>query len=348
MTDQEREHFVARVISGLIPIRLHHDGAERTYFLRRPEPLDNLLAEETWVDRKREAADDAVMTAAEALQTLRDQGLWDQQNDKDLAQLEKDTETLKVAVFQMFMRPNAREGARAKLLAARRGRLELLNRKHHLDSMTQEGLADAARTRFLVSRLLLRQDGTREWPNDTLLHEDSLLLDQAVRAYLQSRPAEAVFREVARREPWRSVWSARKSEGSVFGVPAAHLTEEQRTLCGWSSLYESVDGHPEKPVAAVIEDDDALDGWMIVQQRKQKEEVKPESLPLNEKIAGCGEVFLFAENEEEAKGIEGMNDPTAARVKAMRNAQIFKQGLVQEAEMPDSKVKILQQFAAMR
>ena len=66
-------------------------------------------------------------------------------------------------------------------------------------------------------------------------------------------------------------------------------------------MYSKIYEHPECPEDAIIEDDDALDGWMLNQQKenkKQKMEKGVDNL-LGKKGQKAQEVFLMAKNEEE-------------------------------------------------
>jgi hypothetical protein len=73
---------------------------------------------------------------------------------------------------------------------------------------------------------------------------------------------------VARTDPWRGVWAARRAEAGVFGKPACDLTDEQRSVVGWSLLYDGARECPDCPPDDVLTDDDAFDGWLI--KRRQR------------------------------------------------------------------------------
>ena len=83
---------------------------------------------------------------------------------------------------------------------------------------------------------------------------------------------EAQYRELARNNPWRSYWSSEKTARGVFGVCAAETTTEQRTIMMFSSMYDSVYESGEAPEDNVIEDDDMLDGWFLIQKQKREQE----------------------------------------------------------------------------
>jgi hypothetical protein len=52
----------------------------------------------------------------------------------------------------------------------------------------------------------------------------------------------------------------------------AEWSIDRVALCIWSSFYDNVYEHPERPPQHVIENDVALDVWVEEQQRKSQEE----------------------------------------------------------------------------
>ncbi len=148
------------------------------------------------------------------------------------------------------------------------------------------------------------------------------------------------MRELARTDPWRSIWNVGKKLGNIFDKPAVEFTSEQKTLMSWSSLYDSVSESSEAPADDVVEDDDILDGWLISQRRKRENlttQSSVEGVIGNEKIANAGEVFVVTGNKsEDIDKISSMNNPHIAavkksRFKALENAE----GAIQQGDLPD-------------
>ena len=98
------------------------------------------------------------------------------------------------------------------------------------------------------------------------------------------------------------------------------LTDSQRILIAWSSLYESINEHPECHDTFVIEDNDMLDGWLILQRKGKGNGRDPDGFIENEKIKNAQEIFIPAETLEDAKRIHGMNSEynEAMRKKKMK------------------------------
>ena len=81
-------------------------------------------------------------------------------------------------------------------------------------------------------------------------------------------------------------------------------------------MYSKIYEHPNCPNDAIIEDDDALDGWMLLEQRenKKQKEQKGVSNMMSDKIKNSKEVFLMANNDkEQTEAIFDLNDDTGLK-----------------------------------
>jgi len=352
----ERELHVARILSGTTRLRLWDHGKQRLFLVRSPTPAERYASIEAAMEAVAEAGTEELWSENELLVFLHENGLWSDEKQKMFEQVEKDIETLKVKLYQMAFRSAELAVGRRMLKVAKAKQNELYAERHQYDHMTADGQAPLARMRYMVGCCLLRADGSQVWKNNEFMDSDDLLLDEAVNAFGKSRAGEAVLRELARSEPWRSIWSCRHSEGSVFGKPSAELSDEQRHLTVWSRVYDNAYEDSECPPDSVVSDDDMFDGWLILKRRERDKGMKNKQADnaLNEKVAKSGEVFIInampeqAETSmtaEEVAAVHDLNDENAAAVKNRRMALLKQKGVVLEAEMPDSREKILAQMA---
>ena len=156
---------------------------------------------------------------------------------------------------------------------------------------------------------------------------------------------------MARTEPWRSTWSCKKCEREVFGVPTVDLTEDQKSLVIWSTMYDNIYEHPSCPQQEIVDDDDLIDGWMIVQRKeRQKSQTKlqVEDLISNDKIKNSGEVFVIGQSKSDRERIDSLNDDNAKNIKRQRLKMIQQKGFLNEADMPDTKLDLQMQSNKLR
>ena len=141
------------------------------------------------------------------------------------------------------------------------------------------------------------------------------------------------------------MWGASKTGIPLFDIPATHLTENQKVLINWSRLYDNIYENMDCPSEEVIRDDDALDGWLIVQHRKREKEKNRNEMEskLSDKTRNAQEVFLVADSEEEMKKIYSLNDPAANRKRKQRLRKVDKDGDVDITEFSDVQQQLRMQ-----
>lgn len=112
---------------------------------------------------------------------------------------------------------------------------------------------------------------------------------------------------------WRARWKAATKTGSpLFDGPTIDWNISQVTLVFWSTTYDNIFEHPEKPDQRTIENDDLLDRWMEQKSKEMEERAKKNSKKSGKSNASAydhDEVIMFDENEfEEYLEDEGYYD----------------------------------------
>jgi hypothetical protein len=334
------ELLIARIIAGCL--RFSVDG--KRYLIRQPGRLRRYKAQQVYQEALSEGLSEDLYSDEEIDALLRANGLWDDDRQKQIDTLNKDIEKLKIALFRSFFKSRERDFSRTALQTARIQLGSLHMQKNTYSSMGATGFAQVARTRYLVGSGLFCDNGRRVWKNDEFYKGNDSLLDDAVTAYSDAQISESAMRALARSDQWRSVWNCKDNTFDIFGKSAVDLTEEQRSLLSWSQLYDNVAEHPNPPHEDIIKDDDAFDGWLILQRKereRQRKEATAEAVLSGMKLPDSGEIFLVAETDEDLQNIESLNSPQAAAIKRERLAHIAKKGEVEEQHMPDSKREIM-------
>lgn len=345
MEDAQRERLLYRILSG----RTRLVVARRCYWLRCPTALERNWAQEIYFETLESSRLEGVPDDEDILRELRRVRLWDDARQKLLDEIEKHIDQWRIKVYENLLRPKEQETARFYLNTARKKRQSLLLERHAWDSHSAQGVALLTRNRFLLARCLLHADNqTPVYPqfDHRDLPDTQPLLDEFLAEQYRQRPGEAELRELARTEPWRSIWTGRQAGAAVLDRPVCDWSEEQRLLVVWTRIYDSAQESHEPPEEGVVEDDDCFDGWMLTQKQKRDADRKNRESNLigNDRIRQMGEVFVPVSSAEEAALVEKLNSPDAARVKQDRLATIDRQGTVPEAMMPDSRIKIREQF----
>lgn len=252
-------------------------------------------------------------------------------------------EELKVKLYDSFFRVKDRKKYRKELEFAKEEYTRLSKIRHSFDYLTCHGVASFAKSLYIIENSTTTEGFEKyNWADITPFS----LLNIYQSYYL----TDAQYRELARTDPWSYTWSASKNSGSVFGKSGSELSDEQKKIIMWSSLYDNISESPDSPEQSVIEDDDMLDGWLIKQRRtREKDRAKNAGNELlSDKIAKSDEVYIVAQSTEDAEKIDRMNDLQASAIKKSRQRQIESKGTVEHQNFTDVKQKLSMQLTKMQ
>ena len=140
---------------------------------------------------------------------------------------------------------------------------------------------------------------------------------------------------------WRSYWTSSKNGASLFVGSVSEWSDDQRVLASMSRMYDNVYEHPECPSDQVIEDDDMLDGWMILQRRLVDAQKKKTAVDaLHPKLRNAQEVFIMTNDSQEAEEIKSFNTQETLNTINQRSDFINAHGSVSSIELPDVQIDL--------
>ena len=172
-------------------------------------------------------------------------------------------------------------------------------------------------------------------------------MNSVVGMYNRSIFPENYIRNLARNEPWRSLWVASKKVNFklFLNKEDEDLTINQKNLILWSTTYDSIQDSYDPPNEKVLSDDDLLDGWFIFQRKKREKEEKKKKLDekfgsiksSNVRAGGKNETFVMVNKEEgfDAKSIYEMNDPASMSTIHRRSKALSEKGQLSYTDLPD-------------
>lgn len=335
----QRELIVSRIKCGQTFLYID----DKFYVVRPPSLEQEYYANVLYQEARLQAELSGMMTADDILSLLIERNLWSQNDANTVDGLKSDMEKLKVGIFDSVFDMRKREVARKALKRAKAEFEKLMQKRHAYDYISSEGYAARIKNRYLISNCT--------YVDGVSIEVDEKLLEKLTQKIIEHRLDEADYRELARSEPWRSIWNiGKKSGGNIFGQPSLLLTDEQKNLAAWSMIYDSVYESMDCPSDEVINDDDMLDGWIILQNRKREQEKKKQQAEdrFGGKLRDADEVYLVAQNQEEADSIDSLNSPESKIVKNQRAALLKKKGKMHELEMPDVQNKLRAAIAQER
>ncbi len=308
-------------------------------FITEPSPEVKYLGEHIYAKSLKDATIRGLHTEESLLSFMKQLEYWSDDKEKELEKVTKDIEETKVSLFKSHILPAKRNTLKNKLTKLKSGLSELLRTKNKYSNITSEYCAEMSKQRYLIKHSIIDLAG-----NVVVVGKNKL--ERAIALYNSSRVGEPEIRSLARSETWLSIYSI---SSTPFDGAVNRYSHEQRHLIAWTSLYQNVKKHEEAPTDAVLEDDDAMDGWLIVQRRNVGAARKKDDLIGNEKIKNADEVFVMVKNpidfpdqeiEDVARLVDDMNDPMAKITKERKLAFLRKEGSVEEAKMPGTVEKL--------
>lgn len=334
----EREFFLSEILFGSKIIEINEDT---TIYVRPLTIEQNAYAQRVFKKAYDEALLSGVLTRKEMLELMKEQEIWSEEDESLLKDNTKKIEDLKVRIYENFLRPTKKEGFRQELRQMEKEQLAILEKQHAHDHLDCQGIATYARLNWVIENTTTYKDGTP-------YSFDELDITGILKRREKNTLEIADYRELARTDPWRTIWSNSNQDAEkIFKKSTFELSEGQSSLLGWTRLYDNVSEAHESPSDKVVEDDDALDGWLISQRReREKEQSKQKLEGVVDKHGGANEIFIMTEGKEEAKEVDDLNDLEGKHVRKSRLKRLEKAvedgtGGVRYQDFADVKMRIM-------
>lgn len=258
------------------------------------------------------------------------------------SQILKDTESkledAKVRLFSDFIDLKKRKYHKTHIAALKKTINTLISVLHSIDFLVLENFADNIRHEFIISKTLYYyQTNNLVFNSGNIDYVFFNEIAQILSANIIELPT---YKIIARSDYWRNYYS---NKNNLFPYSAIEYTDEQKALMSISSMYEKVYEHPECPDEQIIQDDDALDGWMILQQKQNKKQKQEKGVNhmMTDKIRNSSEIFLMAgDNKEQARSILDLNSKEGLQKIQNRINAVSGGQSVKESELPDVRQEL--------
>ena len=264
--------------------------------------------------------------------------IWSQAQETELEAFLKKLEDMKIELYLKFGDPIMKQKIKQTLGSGKKEVHKMHAKKMSMDHMTLESYAHNLKNEQIIISTVFHMDGT---PVFTEKDVGADLLESFIGAIAENSIDMDMLRVVARSDIWRSYWDAAKS--NIFPPPAYDWTDEQRLLINISKMYDSVREHPECPEEGVIDDDDALDGWILFNKRRADKDRKKNKVmdAIGGKYKNANEIFVVTHSAEESQEIFAMNDASGmAQIRSMSKAANSSTEGVNWAELPHVKAEL--------
>lgn len=336
----EREFFLSRILCGYTKFK----SPKKDYKIVAPSIDIIYESNEVYMDFYYEALEKNILSDEDVLKILIEKEMWDLEKEELLKEkIPKDIEDLQEQLYLSAHRKSEVAKIRKYLKRAEDYYSELSLIRNQFFNFTCHGLSNFARFNYIIENTVYDYSGVKcDWKDISI----SNIVNYANSVVIDPKK----IREISRTMPWVNQWAAGKANGSVFPVSAVELTVPQQLLLMWSKMYDSISESPDCPESFIIEDDDMLDGWLINQRKKRKEETAKktiENITKNQKINSAEEVFIMAESYDEAKEINSINTIHSKNIINQRLSKVVTEGEVSVKDFDDIKRKKQMQLTEM-
>lgn len=250
--------------------------------------------------------DKRLFTNKEIEMQLISNGVWNADLDNKLKTLKEDMDNLKVDIYLNFLNSTKKKFFKSNLKTQDKLLNELLSKKNCLNHLSIEEHAITIKNEFVLMKTIYDKNNNLVFDgNDPTI--DYTRLQSFIREIVNNMITIDNIRSLVKSDIWRSYSSIANLHRDILNI-----SDDYKHLINFHNMYNNVRQHPECPSEDIINDDIALDGWFIYQNRKSEKEKKKNAIL--DKIGGnikdkAQHIFVMTQNEDEIKAIQDLNGP---------------------------------------
>tara|TARA_B100001778_G_scaffold56344_1_gene43332 strand:- start:332 stop:1375 length:1044 start_codon:yes stop_codon:yes gene_type:complete len=266
------------------------------------------------------------------------------QHEEIIKNTETQLDNAKIQLYKEYIDIKKTKRNKKKIESLKKQINKLYMSVHTFDFLVLEHLARTVRHEYILKNTLFYKDSNT--PFFPAKQDISYVVFTSIIDIISKNMLDITdLKKVARSEYWKNYYS--NNQNNIFPYSASEYSDEQKSLINVSSMYDKISEHPEAPEEQIINDDDALDGWMIHNQRQNKQQKKEKGVDtmMNDKIKNSKEVFLMTGNDEQQKqDILDLNSIVGRNKIKNRFDALSQKDQVDEAELPDVRGELAQQL----
>lgn len=293
MDDTEKEYYINWIIADYTPFEFD----DRSYFISTPSRSNRFLAERFFMSVYNDGINNGLYDRDGIAQLLVKNLIWNYEKESTLQRLIGDIDNIKVWIYENFNNHTKKKQFKQALKDTEEYITKLLIEKQTFDTYDASYVAGIAKQHYLMGSSIFRAKDKplfKKWWSE----RDDEIVQYAYSVVSEYVLSDSDYRELARSTLWRNIWNSRRSAGNLLGKSAVDLSIQQKQLIMWSNIYDNIYKNSECPSDDVFEDDDALDGWMILQRRKRDKDSNKQSVDkaiANPRIKNSGHIYIMCD-----------------------------------------------------
>ena len=330
------------IIDRIVSRRIYFTYNDSVYYYLFPDSSLKLKSSLLYEEHFEKFKYDDVLLEEDIDYHLAEYQIADESLKKFIEQMGKKLDNIKVEYYENFYKDSKKKQLRSKIESTINSISKTESQLHYLDRLTIENICATIQNEYLFA------NGIYDNNNNLIFNYDNIdSIDQKLFTIFSQIISEKFlnirdFKTIARSNEWRIIWTIKNHP--IFPGPVCEWTDEQRTLVTISQSYDNIYQHPECPEEEIIDDDYALDGWSILQNRKIKEEKKQKGVDnILSRHKNAQEIFMVAETDQDLQNIMGLNNNIGLSKIQTRVSAVNKSGSVKEGQLPDVRSDLVNQ-----
>jgi hypothetical protein len=252
--------------------------------------------------------DKRFFTDSEIEAYLRVNEIWSSENQKILEENKKLLEGTKISLYLNYSNSTQRKAFKKQAKEISKKINKMLIDKNSMNYLGIKDHATSVKNEFIIIKTIYTLTNDLVFNNPETDYNNYQQLQTFIREIVDKSLDINILRELVRSETWRSYSGCANLQKDTH-----EINDDYRYLVALHKMYENVRQHPDCPSDEIIEDDEALDGWFLHQNKKLEKEKKKNSVL--DKVRGntksAGEIFLMTDDLQETKDIFDLNDQNA-------------------------------------
>lgn len=230
--------------------------------------------------------------------------IWNKSKEEELDKNSKFLEDTKIDLYLNFHTKSKRDNLKKRINMLNQNIQKMTIEKNSMNHLGIEEHAVSIKNEFIIMNTIYYQDKL-VFENPEKDDYDNQKLQSFIREIVDHTLSIDSLRELAKSEIWKS-YAATANLNKDF----IDINDDYRHLVSLFKMYDNIKQHPDCPAEEIINDDDALDGWFLYQNRKAQKEKKKNAVldKFGGNIKNAQEVFLITNDMQETKDIYDLND----------------------------------------
>jgi hypothetical protein len=249
--------------------------------------------------------DKSWMTQEEINFELAKNEIWTKEDEDILEKTKKSIDLIKIELYLNFSNSSKRNKIKKNIKMINKQINELFSKKNSLSYLSIKEHALTIKNEFLIMNSIYTLNNKLYFDNPKNEIYETKELHYFVKEILDNSIDITMLKSISRSELWKSyINSNAELQNSI------NLNDDYRYLLSIHKMYENAKQHPESPTEEIFNDDDALDGWFLFQNKKAEKEKKKNATldKLGDKLKESNHVFIIGQDQQEIEDIYALND----------------------------------------